>query len=59
MEKKLPQMQQRECWMSHSESALADLWAHDEQPVDSLLQVAHAVVGCNIPKHRDLIKEAL
>lgn len=45
--------------MSHLASALADLWTHHKQPVNGLLQEAHAVVGGYVPKHRDLLREAL
>lgn len=45
--------------MSFLMSALADVWAHDKQPVDRLLQEAHAVVRCNVSKHSDLLREAL
>lgn len=46
-------------WMSRSLSALPDLGAHEEQPGDGLLQEGHAVVGRDVAKHRDLIREAL
>lgn len=45
--------------MSHSVSVLADVWAHNKQPVNGLLQEAHVVVGCYVSKHGDLLGEVL
>lgn len=38
---------------------LADLRAHNNHPVNRLLQEAHAVVGRYVAKHFDLLREAL
>ncbi len=44
---------------SHLMNALADVWAHNKQPVDGLFQETHVVVRCDVPKHVDLLREAL
>lgn len=47
-------------WVKFSlAGCLANVWAHDEQPVNGLPQKSHVVVSRNVLKHRDLLREAL
>lgn len=44
---------------SRSARVLADVRAHSKQPVNGLLQEVHVVVGRDVLKHCDLLREAL